>query len=443
MGIGIARLMLFSIITPSFNQLDHLKRGVASVADPVVKGAFSNGQSAVSSNAVSINGRKNAKDLASDATDNYQLRIMAGGNGSHLTVSSLIYTHHHVQDGESTDGSCEWLKKTADTTLSSCDTQSDEDVVSSFTYQLTCSCEADAGMYDAINRGVKLAFKGSGNPGLGDGRTGRGGLTTEDRRRRTENRGRLGSRGERIANSPASVATDNSQLRIMTEGSDSQLTAETHDSVVAWLNCDEQYLPDTLKKVVVFFESNPEVDILFGGMLVVDESGELLSCRKAMPMRRLFLDASYLYNYSCAMFFRRSAWERLGGFDTSFKNAGDEDLIRRAMKLGLKTAVLDDYLATFTYSGQNLSSDPASVKEHERLKAQNPKWVNWFRMPINMLRLCEKFLRGGHVQNVPVEYEIYVGDNPHRTKFRSEKPSCKWPGHSMPYLTSHRLRRSN
>src|SRR5215475_7699056 len=34
--------------------------------------------------------------------------------------------------------------------------------------------------------------------------------------------------------------------------------------IVAHLNCDEQYLPATLSAVVRYFDTHPEVDVLFG-----------------------------------------------------------------------------------------------------------------------------------------------------------------------------------
>lgn len=209
--------------------------------------------------------------------------------------------------------------------------------------------------------------------------------------------------------------------------------------IVSWLNCDEQYLPGTLQKVADYFRKNPETDILFGGMLVIEETGELLSCRRAMPMRKVFLEASYLYNYSCAMFFRRSLWEKLGGFDTAYKNAGDEDLIRRALASGAKTAVLDEYLSVFTYGEGNLSSEPSAVEEHRLLKQNNSGWVQLFRPVINAIRLGEKWIRGGHRQKGPIEYEIYVEGSVERKKFVCENPSCQWPGHTKPYMLHHRL----
>src|SRR5438045_1743636 len=40
--------------------------------------------------------------------------------------------------------------------------------------------------------------------------------------------------------------------------------------ILAYLNCDEQYLPGALDKVRTFFDAHPEVQIVFGDVVVVD-----------------------------------------------------------------------------------------------------------------------------------------------------------------------------
>lgn len=399
--------MHFTIITPSYNQLDHLKRCLASVRDQISEGTLNRPDRLVENVEGSLNENPT---LTRDGLND-------------LNTAAPLVVHHHIQDAGSTDGTVEWLgemgevvdamspsrnQQTSDEGVAS--TKKKDSNTESLTpraYSSSFASEADEGMYDAINKGVAFALKQ-----------------------------RSASCKPLKAGNPDSASSD---LNILNERRDSTILTP-NDSVVAWLNCDEQYLPGTLEKVATFFKAHPDVDILFGSMLMVDEKGELLSCRKAMPMRKRFLEASYLYNYSCAMFFRESLWKELGGFDTSFKNAGDEDLIRRAIKHGARSAVLNDYLATFTYSDTNLSSDPVAVEEHERLK-QSISWISRiFRLPINLLRLAEKFLRGGHVQRGPLEYELYQGEGEERTKFESRHPSCRWPDQKMPYLTSHRLK---
>ena len=55
--------------------------------------------------------------------------------------------------------------------------------------------------------------------------------------------------------------------------------------ILAYLNCDEQYLPGTLAFVMEYFVSHPDVDVLFGDFLVVNSDGSLVSYRKAFQPR--------------------------------------------------------------------------------------------------------------------------------------------------------------
>src|SRR5262245_57026405 len=40
--------------------------------------------------------------------------------------------------------------------------------------------------------------------------------------------------------------------------------------ILGYLNCDEQYLPNCLQSVDDFFRTHPNVDVLFGDVVVVD-----------------------------------------------------------------------------------------------------------------------------------------------------------------------------
>src|SRR3954470_23928254 len=44
--------------------------------------------------------------------------------------------------------------------------------------------------------------------------------------------------------------------------------------IMAYLNCDEQYLPGALAAVEKTFSSNPETDVVFADTLVLNKNGE-------------------------------------------------------------------------------------------------------------------------------------------------------------------------
>src|SRR6202142_2655112 len=46
--------------------------------------------------------------------------------------------------------------------------------------------------------------------------------------------------------------------------------------ILAYLNCDEQYLPGALKAVRDFFEAHPEIEVALAGAIVVDGDGHYM-----------------------------------------------------------------------------------------------------------------------------------------------------------------------
>jgi glycosyltransferase involved in cell wall biosynthesis len=52
--------------------------------------------------------------------------------------------------------------------------------------------------------------------------------------------------------------------------------------ILAYLNCDEQYLPGALAAVQEFFEANPGVEVALAGSIVTDGAGQYLCHRHSM-----------------------------------------------------------------------------------------------------------------------------------------------------------------
>lgn len=197
--------------------------------------------------------------------------------------------------------------------------------------------------------------------------------------------------------------------------------------VVAWLNCDEQYLEGTLALVRDAFAADPQLDMLFGGALLVRPDNSLLAARKPYPARYAYIATSHLYNLSCAMFFRRRLWEGGLCFDTRFRNLGDHDLVLRALKDGARTRTTARPLSAFTFTGGNLSWTEGAQREAVVLRNEAPAWARALRLPLNALRITEKLLHGAYHFG-PVDYALYEGEgNETRRTFHVDKPSTKWP----------------
>ncbi len=187
--------------------------------------------------------------------------------------------------------------------------------------------------------------------------------------------------------------------------------------ILAYLNCDEQYLPGTLSAVCEYFKKHPDVDVLFGDMLLVQPDGSLIAYRKAFKPRLGYILSSYLYVYTCTMFFRRRIVDDGHFFKENLKGIGDLEFVSRLIRHGYRCAHLKRYLSVFTITGQNLCINNQSFSEEKRNFDQSqPAWTRVLKYPLNVLRLIEKVLRGAYFQKMPLVYALYDDNDLTRRK---------------------------
>jgi glycosyltransferase involved in cell wall biosynthesis len=198
--------------------------------------------------------------------------------------------------------------------------------------------------------------------------------------------------------------------------------------ILAYLNCDEQYLPGTLQAVKSFFAANERADLVFGDFLITGPDGSLIAFRKAFSPRWPYIFASYLYTFTCTMFIRRRIVEQGFRFRQDLKLSGDTEFVIRLLRGGFRAGYLKRYLSIFAMTGHNLGSGGATVTEiHRTFYREAPVWVRAARPAINLIRLAEKSLHGAYFQRFPLEYSIYTPDEPtRRRQFSVAKATFLW-----------------
>ena len=186
--------------------------------------------------------------------------------------------------------------------------------------------------------------------------------------------------------------------------------------ILSWLNHDEQYLPGTLDKVARVFAAEPDVDVVYGNMIVVDGAGNPLAARREIPLRSTYIKHDFLYAISCTIFFRRSLLEEgLLVFDNELKNAGDLDLMLGIVTAGKKIVHIDDYLSLFGVDGENLS---VTLKENMDREVQliqkkfGGHGLLVFRKMLKGARMIEKWLKGCYRKD-DLTYAYACNEDPH------------------------------
>jgi len=184
--------------------------------------------------------------------------------------------------------------------------------------------------------------------------------------------------------------------------------------ILAYLNCDEQYLPGALRAVEVFFEQHPRVDVLFGDIIMVDTRGQYLWHRKVQVPLKYHTWVSHLSTLSCAMFFRRQlVCERGFLFNPRLRDVGDGEWVLRLMRSGVGMSALGQFTSAFTCTGSNMSRGPNARREALELFGSAPLWARKAKPLLILYHRLRRLLGGMYFQK-PFEYAIYTLDSPSR-----------------------------
>lgn len=142
------------------------------------------------------------------------------------------------------------------------------------------------------------------------------------------------------------------------------------DDVMAYVNSDDLLMPGALAFVGDYFAKHPEVDLVYGHRVIIDEDGSevgrWLSPRRACDdLRHQDLIPQE------TMFWRRRLWDRVGGIDPSFHFALDWDLLLRFEAAGARIARLPRFLGLFRIHAQQKTQawmEKHGIPEMNRLR---------------------------------------------------------------------------
>ncbi|MBE0672124.1 MAG: glycosyltransferase [Anaerolineales bacterium] len=93
--------------------------------------------------------------------------------------------------------------------------------------------------------------------------------------------------------------------------------AHATGEIVAWLNSDDYYLGGTVSAAIKTFEENPDVVLVYGNMLAVDEHGKTFNALHYKPLTLEDLLCFQIVGQP-AVFMRRSALQKTNGLDLNF-----------------------------------------------------------------------------------------------------------------------------
>jgi len=182
--------------------------------------------------------------------------------------------------------------------------------------------------------------------------------------------------------------------------------------ILAYLNCDEQYLAGALAEVVSFFQTNPQIDVLFGDTIFVDQRCEYAGHRKTQVPLLYHTWTCHLSTLSCGIFFRRRAVIDAGEFfDPKLRDGGDGEWMVRLLRRRVPMAALEKFTSSFALTGNNMSLGANARREADELHRTAPWWARLAKpMLIGHHRL--RRFAGGMYSQTPFAFSLYTPASP-------------------------------
>ena len=196
--------------------------------------------------------------------------------------------------------------------------------------------------------------------------------------------------------------------------------------ILAYLNCDEQYLPGALKAVSEFFEKHPEIEVALAGTIVVDGDGKYICHRHSMMPHPQGIRYRFPILTSSVFIRRGVIHERGIFFDTRWRVVGDLHWVMALMKNKVPMAVSKSFTSVFADTGENMNLKPDALRERMETMAPTPLWIRMLK-PVWIAHHRLRRLVAGHFFLRPTSYSIYTLQSPERrVHFDVPKPTAIW-----------------
>ena len=141
----------------------------------------------------------------------------------------------------------------------------------------------------------------------------------------------------------------------------------TPDTIMAWLNSDDLLAPGALRFVAEYFAAHPEVDVLYGHRIIIDDDDRDVG-RWIMPRHHPKTLEWIDYVPQETLFWRKRAWDRVGGIDPTFQFALDWDLLARFHQAGCRMVRVPYFLGAFRVHAEQKTSQAIHTTGAEEMR---------------------------------------------------------------------------
>ena len=175
--------------------------------------------------------------------------------------------------------------------------------------------------------------------------------------------------------------------------------------ICAWLNSDEQYLPETLSKVAEIFQQQTKLDVLVGDAILLNSSLEPICYRRIMLPNLWHTRLAHLHSLSCAVFFKKSALPS-PPLNPRWKVVSDAVLMEHFLLSRKSIHACQLPLAAYAFTGQNLSANK-NCEELDQWWAET-RWPPRALRPLVVIHNRFRRLLAGAYRSFPLNTQIHT-----------------------------------
>lgn len=174
--------------------------------------------------------------------------------------------------------------------------------------------------------------------------------------------------------------------------------AKSQGDILAWINSDDEYLPNTFTNVERYFRKHPECVMVYGDYWLKNSNEIVFSKVKEIDFNKNIFLAGVNYICQPTVFFRRSLWEELGDFDENMHFAFDANWWKKVVNSGYRIDHLRQYMAVV-----RLHSNCKTIKYNENaiIEAKIVFGNNCWKLFYRIIRQIIKLLTRGQMNIIP------------------------------------------
>ena len=130
--------------------------------------------------------------------------------------------------------------------------------------------------------------------------------------------------------------------------------------ICGYLNSDDMFEPDAFSRVADFYSRHPHIDVACGHAWITDRHDNRIRKVWSDPFRPRFVAAGAAIQIQPSTFFRKTAFDRSGGFNIQNKSNWDGELLVDMFRKGARISIINEFLSAYRLHDVSITNSGAT-----------------------------------------------------------------------------------